>query len=74
MHQQILHGKVDFFKIGTNLNLADSGTKPNPSPTHFRHFDQAIGVRFYPPPESEHYIKLQLEKFMHSPYTTKKQE
>ena len=69
IHQQIANGKVDFKKIGTHLNMADSGTKPNPSPTHFRQFDQAIGVRFYPPADSEHYKLLELDKFVVSPYT-----
>ena len=36
IHQQIANGKVDFKKIGTHLNMADSGMKPNHSPTHFR--------------------------------------
>jgi len=69
IHQQIANGKVDFKKIGTHLNMADSGTKPNPAPTHFRQFDQAIGVRFYPPADSEHYKLLELDKFVVSPYT-----
>ena len=68
IHQQITAGKVDFQKIDTKLNLADSGTKPNPSPTHFRQWNQAIGVRFYPPKDSEHYKLLQLDTFVHSPF------
>ena len=48
--EQIWPGRFDIRKISTKLNLAESGTKPNPSSTHFRHFDQAIGFRFYPPP------------------------
>ena len=69
IHQQIKTARITLRKIGTHLNLSDSGTKPNPSPTHFRHFDQAIGVRFYPPSDSEHYKLLDLHKFIKSPYT-----
>lgn len=68
IHQLISQGRIDILKIDTNLNLADSGTKPNSAPVHFRQFDQAIGVRFYPPPESEHYKLLKLDKFVKSPY------
>ena len=49
------------------LNMADSGTKPNPAPVLFRHFDQAIGVRFYPPSDSEHAKLMDLGKFIQSP-------
>lgn len=73
INQQIKNGRVTLRKIGTRLNLADSGTKPNPSPTHFRHVDQAIGVRFYPPADSEHYKLLDLHKFIKSPYAKDKQ-
>ena len=69
INQQYKNDKVDFIKIDTHLNLADSGTKPNPSPTHFRQFDQVIGVRFYPPSDSEHYKLLELHKFTISPYS-----
>ena len=69
INQQYKNDKVDFIKIDTHLNLADSGTKPNPSPTHFRQFDQVIGVRFYPPSDSEHYKLLELRKFTISPYS-----
>ena len=69
IHQQIANGKVDFEKIGTHLNMADSGTKPNPLPAHFWQFDQGIGVRFYPPADSEHHKLLELDKFVVSPYT-----
>ena len=69
MHEQTRDNRIDLRWIDTKLNLADSGTKPNPAPTHFRHFDQAIGVRFYPPAESDHYKALQLHNFKYSPYT-----
>jgi hypothetical protein len=69
MHDQVEDNKVEFRKIDTKLNVADSGTKPTPTATHFRHFDQIIGVRFYPPKESEHYQQLELHKFIYSPYT-----
>ena len=55
MHEQVKDNNIELKKIDTTLNLADSGTKPNPAPTFFRHFDHAIGVRFYPPEDSEHY-------------------
>jgi len=49
--------------IGTNINLLDSGTNPNPAPTHFQQYNQTTGVRFYPPKDSEHYalIKFKLD-------------
>ena len=55
IHEQIENERVELRKIGTTLNLADSGKKPIPSPTHFRHCDHIIGVGFCPPPDSEHY-------------------
>ena len=70
IHHQIAMKKFTMVKIGTQLNLADSGTKPTPGPTHFRHFDQSIGVRFYPPLESEHHDLLELSKFIPSPFAT----
>lgn len=72
MHDQVSDGKVEFRKIDGKLNPADSGTKPTPAPTFFRHFDHVIGVRFYPPKESEHYTLLELNDFKHSPYTEDK--
>ena len=69
IHQQISLGKFSMCKIGTHLNMADSGTKPNPSPVLFRHFNQAIGVRFYPPTDSEHAKLMDLDKFVHSPFS-----
>ena len=69
INELILSGKIDVKKISTHLNMADSGTKPNPSSTHFRQFDQVIGVQFYPPKDSEHYKPLQLDMFVRSPYT-----
>ena len=68
IHQQIYLKKFVMCKIGTHLNLSDSGTKPNSSPVHFRQFDRLIGVHFYPPPDSEHYKLLQLDKFVRSPF------
>jgi hypothetical protein len=72
MNEQVKDGKIELRKIGTKLNIADSGTKPTPAPIFFRHFDYAIGVRFYPPKDSEHYKLLELHKFKHSPYSTEK--
>ena len=69
-HINIL-GDLTIKKIGTHLNVADSGTKPNSSPVHFRHYDHIIGVRFYPPPGSEHYKLLRLDRFLPSPFTSK---
>jgi hypothetical protein len=68
VHEQIEAGKIVLEKVDTTLNLADSGTKPNPAPTHFRHYNYIIGVRYYPPPESEHYKLLELHTFKKSPY------
>ena len=68
IHEKINDGRFKMYKIGTNLNPSDSGTKPSPAPTHFRHFDYTIGVRFYPPADTEHYKLLQLDKFLCSPY------
>ena len=68
IHEQIEADRIKLQKIDTRLNIADSGTKPNPSPTHFRQYDWAIGVRFYPPESSEHYKLLELHKFIKSPY------
>jgi hypothetical protein len=69
IHEQIENGRVELRKIGTTLNLADSGTKPIPSSTHFRHCDHIIDVRFCPPPDSEHYRLLELHNFIKSPCT-----
>ena len=74
INKQIQAGKIKLEKIDTTLNLADSGTKPNPSPTHFRHYDWVIGVQFYPPKESEHYKLLELHLFKNSPYTKEKSD
>ena len=69
IHEHINDGRFVMRKIGTTLNLSDSGTKPNPAPIHFRQYDHTTGVRFYPPKESDHYKLLQLETFLTSPYT-----
>lgn len=69
IHEKITLDRIKLNWIDTTLNLADSGTKPNPSPTHFRHYDYLIGVRFYPPKGSEHYTLLHLDDFKNSPYT-----
>ena len=69
VHQQISRGLFNMCKIGTHLNMADSGTKPNPAPVLFRHFDQAIGVRFYPPKDSEHAKLMELSKYVQSPFS-----
>ena len=74
IHEQIEANIIKLEKIDTTLNIADSGTKPNPSPIHFRHYDYIIGVRFYPPIESEHYQLLELHKFIKSPYTKDQME
>jgi hypothetical protein len=58
IHEQIEADRIKLQKIDTTLNIAYSGTKPNPSPTHFRQYDWAIGVQFYPPESSEHYKLL----------------
>eukprot|EP00956_Cyclotella_meneghiniana_P036986 scaffold133488_cov39-Cyclotella_meneghiniana.AAC.5 len=72
MYDYVKDGTISLHKIDTKLNLADSGTKPNPAPTHFQHFDQAIGVHFYPPADLEHYKLLNLDSFkVSSPYTKK---
>jgi len=68
IHEHINDGRFVMRKIGTNLNLSDSGTKPNPAPIHFRQYDHTTGVRFYPPKGSDHYRLLQLETFLTSPY------
>jgi hypothetical protein len=74
VHDQIATEHVKLMKVDTiNLNLADSGTKPNPSPVFFRQYDYIIRVRFYPPQESEHYQLLKLHNFISSPYSTDKQ-
>eukprot|EP00956_Cyclotella_meneghiniana_P011589 scaffold16276_cov49-Cyclotella_meneghiniana.AAC.9 len=70
MHEHVKIGTISLHKINTKLNLADLGTKPKKSaPVHFDHFDQAIGVRFYPPAGSEHDNLLNLDTFKVSPYT-----
>ena len=68
IHEHTNDGRFVMRKIGTNLNLSDSGTKPNPAPIHFRQYDHTTGVRFYPPKESGHYKLLHLETFLTSPY------
>ena len=68
IHHLIYQRRLKIHKIGTHLNLADSGTKPNPSPVLFRHHDHINGKRFYPPPRSDHYEALDLTRFIKSPY------
>ena len=68
IHQLIYQDRICVRKIDTHLNLADSGTKPNPAPTLFRHIDHAIGVRFYPPSDSDHFRLLELQNFVQSPF------
>jgi len=72
IHDQIFLERILIRKIGTNLNLADSGTKPNPSPTHFRQYDHIIGVQFYLPEGSEHAKLLELDLFVYSPHSKPK--
>eukprot|EP00956_Cyclotella_meneghiniana_P008309 scaffold11091_cov47-Cyclotella_meneghiniana.AAC.1 len=72
IHEKIAADRIKLHWIDTNLNLADSGTKPNPSPVLTRHYDFLIGVRFYPPPGSKHHELLQLDTFITSPYVKSK--
>ena len=72
IHDQIQDGLFVMRKIGTNLNLCDSGTKPNPAPIHFRQYDHTSGVRFYPPANSSHYKLLKLETFLSPPTSREK--
>jgi len=44
IHQQIANGKVDFEKIGTHLNMADSGTQEQSQILHQHTFDSLIKV------------------------------
>ncbi|MGB2447382.1 MAG: reverse transcriptase domain-containing protein [Candidatus Poseidoniaceae archaeon] len=69
IHQLIFDGRISIRKIGTHLNLADSGTKPNSAPVLFRHFDHIHGVRFYPPSGSDHFRLLELHRFVQSPFS-----
>ena len=49
--------------INTTLQPADGGTKPQSSPTLERAFNYLIGVRNYPPPDSQHAQDLELDTF-----------
>ena len=69
IHEKINDGRFIMRKIGTNLNLSDSGTKPNPVPIHFHQYDHTVGVRFYPPNGLDHFKLLKLDTFLTSPYT-----
>jgi len=57
------HDVVTFKTTSTDLQPADPGTKPLAAPIHFRHNDFVIGVRFYPPPDSEHYRQADIGRF-----------
>jgi len=70
IHDQIFVNYFVMQKIGTNLNLSDLGTKPNPAPTHFCQYDHTSGVRFCPPKDSEHYVLISPDTFLASPYTS----
>ena len=60
-HQEIELEKATPKKIKTTLNIADLGTKPLAAPSHHRHYEYARGVRYYPPPSSEHAKLMDLE-------------
>ena len=72
IHDQIFLERIVIQKIGTNLNLADSGTKPNSSPVHFYQHDHIIGVQFYSPKGSAHAQLLQIDFFAYSPHSNTK--
>ena len=66
IHQEIELGKAVPQKIKTTLNIADLGTKPLAAPSHHRHFEFARGIRYYPPPKSNHATLMDLKN--HRPY------
>ena len=66
IHQEIELGKAVPEKIKTTLNIADLGTKPLAAPSHHRHFEFARGVRYYPPPLSNHATLMDLKN--HRPF------
>ena len=71
-HQEIEMQKIVPMKIKTTLNIADVGTKPLAGPSHHRHYEYARGVRYYPPPTSDHAKLMDLES--HKPFRKPKQE
>ena len=67
--EQIHAGPFIMRKIGTHLNPLDSDTKPNPVPTHFRHYEYTTVIRFHLPQESEHYNLIELDTVLKYPYS-----
>ena len=63
IHEKVIKGYIDLEYISTSLQPADPGTKATSAPILFRAMDYAIGVRFYPPPESEHATLMELSKY-----------
>lgn len=63
VHEQIAHDKIRMEYIKTAIQPADPGTKPTSAPVMFRAFDYLIGVRHYPPADSEHAKLMDLPSF-----------
>ena len=65
LHLQKIFKMVDTI---SNMQLADLKSKPHSGKSLRYLIDRAIGVRFYTPPESEHYKLLQLDQFHGTPH------
>jgi hypothetical protein len=63
IYEKYLKKIIDLEHIPTALQPADPGTKATSAPVLFRAFDYAIGVRFYPPADSEHAELMDLDRF-----------
>jgi hypothetical protein len=62
-YEKICLGIVKPEHITTTLQPADAGTKPQSAPVLAHAFDYFIGVRYYPPPSSQHAIDMNLSDF-----------
>ena len=63
LHEVHLHKIFEMMNTRSNMQLSDLNSKPYGGKSLRDLVEYSIGVRFYPPPGSEHYKLLCLENF-----------
>ena len=63
LHEHQLRGTFTISSCKTALMLADFLSKPTEGDTLMDKVLWAVGHRFYPPKDTEHYLLLQLDKY-----------
>ena len=67
VHEQYVLLTIYTVKLKTNIQPADIGTKSSTGPLFKKHSSYIRGARYYPPPDSDQYIRLELDTLI-TPY------